>query len=145
MRRVSSAAAGLVVCAFVMLAAAGCSAGQAGTRAGGTTLRVTVRDFRITAPKHVTAGDYRLSVKNKGPDAHELIVVREQDPQLPLRPDGVTVDEELLEPDTLGTLEPGEPGGLRNLEVHLAPGRYVLFCNMSGHYLGGMHANLVVR
>jgi uncharacterized cupredoxin-like copper-binding protein len=27
----------------------------------------------------------------------------------------------------------------------LAPGRYVLFCNMSGHYLGGMHRLLVVR
>ena len=131
-----------------MLAAAGCSAGQAGTRAAGTVLRVNEWDFGIKAPKHVTAGDYRLSVKNKGPDAHELIVVREQSGQLPLRPDGVTVDEELLEPDTLGTLEPGEPGdpgGLRDLEVHLAPGRYVLFCNMSGHYLGGMHANLVVR
>ena len=27
----------------------------------------------------------------------------------------------------------------------LDPGRYVLFCNMYGHYLGGMHAVLVVR
>jgi uncharacterized cupredoxin-like copper-binding protein len=28
--------------------------------------------------------------------------------------------------------------------VHLAPGRYVLFCNMTGHYMGGMHSTLVV-
>ena len=145
MRRVSSAAAGLVVGAFVMLAAAGCSAGQAGTRAGGTLLRVTERDFHISAPKHVAAGDFRFSVRNKGPDAHELIVVREPGSQLPLRPDGVTVDEDLLKEATAGVLEPGEPGGLRDLEVHLTPGRYVLFCNMSGHYLGGMHADLVVR
>ena len=31
------------------------------------------------------------------------------------------------------------------LDVHLAPGRYKLLCNMSGHYLGGMHTALVVR
>jgi uncharacterized cupredoxin-like copper-binding protein len=30
------------------------------------------------------------------------------------------------------------------LHLHLTPGRYVLFCNMAGHYLGGMHRTLVV-
>ncbi len=44
-----------------------------------------------------------------------------------------------------GVLEPGQPGSVRELNVHLRPGRYVLFCNMSGHYLGGMHTTLVVR
>jgi uncharacterized cupredoxin-like copper-binding protein len=28
--------------------------------------------------------------------------------------------------------------------LHLKPGRYELFCNMAGHYLGGMRAALVV-
>jgi uncharacterized cupredoxin-like copper-binding protein len=27
--------------------------------------------------------------------------------------------------------------------VKLRPGRYELFCNMAGHYLGGMRAQLV--
>jgi uncharacterized cupredoxin-like copper-binding protein len=31
------------------------------------------------------------------------------------------------------------------MRVHLTPGRYVLYCNMSGHFLGGMHTLLVVR
>ena len=30
------------------------------------------------------------------------------------------------------------------LKLHLAPGRYLLFCNMEGHYMGGMHTELVV-
>jgi uncharacterized cupredoxin-like copper-binding protein len=55
------------------------------------------------------------------------------------------VDEEALEPRILGMLEPGAPGDVRTLRVHLSPGRYVLFCNMSGHYLGGMRRTLVVR
>jgi uncharacterized cupredoxin-like copper-binding protein len=108
---------------------------------------VTERDFRISAPKRVPSGDLQVSVRNKGPDAHEFIVVRAGSSHLPLRPDGVTVDEEALDRAklTLDTLEPGEPGGVRRLRLHLAPGRYELICNMSGHYLGGMHTELTVR
>jgi uncharacterized cupredoxin-like copper-binding protein len=45
----------------------------------------------------------------------------------------------------VGVLEPADAHALRNLELRLAPGRYVLFCNMSGHFMGGMHRSLVVR
>jgi len=71
--------------------------------------------------------------------------VRARSSHLPLRPDGVTVDEEALERATVGVLEPGAPGSVRHLRVHLRPGRYMLICNMSGHFLGGMHTELVVR
>ena len=135
----------LVIGAACLLTAAGCSAGRPGARPGETLLRVTERDFHISAPKQVAAGDVRLSVRNRGPDSHELIVVRARDSRLPLRRDGVTVDEEALERATVGTLEPGALGSSRELRIHLAPGRYVLLCNMSGHYLGGMHADFVVR
>jgi uncharacterized cupredoxin-like copper-binding protein len=90
------------------------------------------------------AGDVRLAVTNRGPDAHELIVVRLRGMRLPLRRDGLTVDEDALEPEIAGALEPAQPT-TRTLDVHLAPGRYILLCNMAGHYLGGMHATLVVR
>ena len=105
---------------------------------------MTERDFHISAPKRSRSGGLVLSVHNRGPDAHELIVVRERSARLPLRRDGSTVSEEKLEPIIVGTLEPGEPGSVRKLRLHLAPGRYELFCNMSGHYLGGMHTTLVV-
>ena len=35
-------------------------------------------------------------------------------------------------------------GVSRALVVDLPPGHYVLYCNLEGHYLGGMHASLVV-
>ena len=63
---------------------------------------------------------------------------------LPLRADGLTVNEEAIQTREAGTLEPGHAGAVRDLQLHLAPGRYVLFCNMEGHYMGGMHAELVV-
>src|SRR5438445_1681647 len=110
---------GLAIAAVILLAAAGCSASQAGTRAGGTVLRVTERDFHISAPTHVAAGDIRLTVGNHGPDAHELIVVRQRGSRLPLRRDGVTVNEESLKRETVGVLEPGNPHSVRELRLHL--------------------------
>ncbi|MFL5798910.1 MAG: hypothetical protein ACJ77A_13375 [Actinomycetota bacterium] len=105
---------------------------------------MTERDFHISAPAHVAPGDLAFSVRNQGPVDHEFIVLRSVG-ALPLRTDGITVDEEALEPVTAGALEPGEPGTVRVLHIHLAPGRYELVCNMYGHYMAGMHTELVVR
>jgi uncharacterized cupredoxin-like copper-binding protein len=132
----------LLLVSFALLATAGCGSG--GHQAAAPVVRVTERDFRISAPKHVRSGDVVLSVHNRGPDAHELIVVRDRSTELPLRRDGSTVSEEKLEPVIAGALEPGHPHSVRKLRLHLAPGTYELFCNMSGHYLGGMHTKLVV-
>jgi uncharacterized cupredoxin-like copper-binding protein len=131
----------LVLASLALLAFAGCGAPKA--RSHVTVARVTERDFKIRAPKHVAPGDLLLSVRNRGPDGHELIVVREGG-RLPLRRDGTTVSEEKLEPLIAGALEPGHPYSVRKLRLHLRPGIYELFCNMSGHYLGGMHTKLVV-
>jgi hypothetical protein len=129
---------------FVLLVVAGCGSGRPAADAHATRVRITERDFRISAPKHVRSGDLLLSVHNRGPDAHELIVVRVRGSRLPFRRDGTTLSEEKLEPVIAGALEPGRPHSMRKLRLHLAPGTYELFCNMSGHYLGGMHTKLVV-
>jgi uncharacterized cupredoxin-like copper-binding protein len=110
-----------------------------------TEVRVTERDFHISAPKQVSHGDLLVRVVNKGLDNHELVVVRATSTRLPLRSDGVTVDEAALLPITEPSLDPGAPGSVRELRLHLSPGRYVFFCNMAGHFMSGMHADLVVR
>jgi uncharacterized cupredoxin-like copper-binding protein len=131
------------------LAAAGAALSGCGGAAllqhDAAVIGIKERDFAISAPKVVSAGDTVLRVRNTGPDDHELIVVRVGQGPLPLRGDGLTVDEEGLERSEAGALEPGDPGSVRELAVHLSPGRYMLLCNMSGHYLGGMHAVLVVK
>ena len=108
-------------------------------------MHVTVKDFAIKAPGRVRAGELSFEVSNRGPDAHELIVVRSDSTQLPLRADGETVDEDALSGVEAGALEPGAAHLDRTLKVHLSPGRYVLFCNMAGHYFGGMRHELVVQ
>jgi hypothetical protein len=131
----------LVVLSLVI--ATGCaSSGPAGSSSG-PVVDVTERDFTISAPASIPAGDVTLAVHNQGPDEHELIVVRST--RLPLRRDGLTVDEGRVRQATLGLLEPGQPGSVRYLNLHLLPGHYVLFCNMYGHYMGGMHRSIVVQ
>ena len=134
----------LGACLAVGLSAAGC-AGSHALGPAGTIVPVNERDFAISAPQHVAAGNVTLRVDNHGPDAHELIVVRTRDGKLPFRGDGLTVDEDAVEHSTVGVLEPGDASDVRELHLHLRPGRYVLFCNMSGHYLGGMRHVLEVR
>jgi uncharacterized cupredoxin-like copper-binding protein len=122
-----------------------CSGASDGGHPPATVVRVTENDFTIHVPSRIAAGEVRLLVHNRGPDMHELIVVRMSSVDLPLRPDAATVDEEGLEPLTVGALEPGPPGSVRELDMRLRPGRYELFCNMAGHYLGGMSATFTVE
>jgi uncharacterized cupredoxin-like copper-binding protein len=130
--------------AAVVAALSGCG-GAAVLQHDASVVGIKEGDFSISAPKVVSGGDTVLRVRNAGPDDHELIVVRAGKGPLPLRGDGLTVDEEGLSHSEAGALEPGNPGSVRELAVHLSPGRYVLLCNMAGHYLGGMHAVLVVK
>jgi uncharacterized cupredoxin-like copper-binding protein len=124
---------------LALVVVTGCGGGRASAGAG-TTASVTEQDFRISAPAHVKTGDVTFRVHNKGPDEHELIIVPLRRAQLPLRTDGFTINEEAIQRTEPGSLDPGRPGSVRYLTVHLAPGRYVLFCNMAGHFMGGMHA-----
>jgi uncharacterized cupredoxin-like copper-binding protein len=135
----------LTLGAFALALLAGCSSGSDHKAARAPSVRVQERDFRITvAPARVRAGTVRLVLHNKGPDTHELLIVRSAGPDLPLRSDGLTINEAALDRATVGVIEGREPGTSEQLLVHLKPGRYELFCNMAGHYLGGMRAELVV-
>jgi uncharacterized cupredoxin-like copper-binding protein len=133
----------LIATAAACLLAAGCSDSSPPAPDGAENVSVVERDFAIKAPERIAAGPTRLAIDNRGPDAHEFILVRSNGSGLPLRPDGLTVDEDAIESRTVAALEPGLPG-VRNLDVELTPGRYLMICNMSGHLMGGMKRALVV-
>jgi uncharacterized cupredoxin-like copper-binding protein len=129
----------LALLAALLIAGCGSASGA------GVGVPIAERDFRISAPAHVNAGDVRFAIRNRGPVAHELILVKVGKAPLPLRRDGLTVDEDAVAARTVDSVEPQPAGKLTVLQVRLAPGRYELFCNMAGHYLGGMHVELVAR
>lgn len=139
---------GAAVALAGVLAATGVVLAVRATRASvgsGHVVAVQERDFEITVAKHtIPAGPTIFRITNHGPDAHELIVVHDNG-HLPIRPDGMTVDEEALTKETVGGLEPAHAGATRDLRVTLPPGRYLLLCNMYGHYMAGMHSELIAQ
>jgi uncharacterized cupredoxin-like copper-binding protein len=136
---------GLSLAALALVLLPACSSTSRSQAARGVVVRVTERDFRIAvSPARVRAGEVRFLIHNKGPEMHELLVVHWRHGRLPLRPDGFTVDEEAIDRVTVGEQEGQFAGHTHELLVRLKPGRYELFCNMAGHYLGGMRAELVV-
>ena len=72
------------------------------------------------------------------------MVIRSELPadELPIAADGLSVDEDRVAP--VGELTEVPTDASASLTVPLAPGRYVLFCNLEGHYLTGMHASIEV-
>jgi uncharacterized cupredoxin-like copper-binding protein len=94
----------------------------------------------------VPAGKVSFKVKNASPDmVHEFLVVKTalSPDQFPMNKAGDRVDEKKLKGiKELGDLKPGKDGVLT---LDLRPGHYVVFCNETGHFKGGMHAELTVK
>jgi uncharacterized cupredoxin-like copper-binding protein len=141
MRQKLAFAASAACVALIGLLAAGCG----GAHRAVPVVTVTERDFKIRAPHVLPAGDLRIVVRNRGPVSHELLIVRATGERLPTRADGFTIDEDALHRRLIATIEPQSPGTHSSVLVHLAPGRYLLLCNMAGHAAGGMLTSFGVR
>jgi uncharacterized cupredoxin-like copper-binding protein len=114
----------------------------------GTPVNVRLEDFEVRRDAAVVpAGTVSFRILNQGPTTHELIVVRTDHApdKLPLQSDGLTVDEEGPGVHLLDEAEGLDIDDRQTLVLDLAAGDYVLYCNLEGHYLGGMYAALTVR
>ena len=114
----------------------------------GTPVNVQLQDFKVSEDVGVVpAGTVSFRIRNHGPTSHQLLVVRTDRPpdKLPLQRDGLTVDEEAPGVDFLDEAQGLDIDDRKTLVLRLTPGHYVLYCNLEGHYLGGMYAALKVR
>jgi uncharacterized cupredoxin-like copper-binding protein len=114
----------------------------------GTPVNVRLKDFEVRRDAAVVpAGTVSFRILNQGPTTHEFIVVRtDRAPdRLPLQSDGLTVNEDAPGIDLLDEVDGLDIDDRQTLALRLAPGNYVMYCNLEGHYLGGMHASLAVR
>ena len=114
----------------------------------GTPVNLLLEDFKVRRDRAVVpAGTVSFRIRNQGPTTHEVIVVRtDRAPgKLPLQRDGLTVDEEGPGIAFLDEAEGLDIDDRQTLVLDLAAGHYVLYCNLQGHYLGGMYAALTVR
>jgi uncharacterized cupredoxin-like copper-binding protein len=139
-------ACALAIASLLAVAAPACTSQP--PRPTGAVVRVIARDFRFTLSRAVlSAGTASFQVHSRGPSTHEFVVVRTSlpDDHLPLKADGLTVDEDSGNLGFIDEIADIDIGDSPTLDLRLAPGRYVVFCNLEGHYLGGMHVSLEVQ
>ena len=130
-----------MVATLLVVVAAACSRGDATPK--GTLVSVRLSDYHLTTQRlAVPAGYVTFRIHNAGPSTHEFIVARSEVAvdALPLRANGITVDEDSKKLHPAGELVDVRLDSTRNLTLKLAAGHYVLFCNLEGHYRGGMYA-----
>jgi uncharacterized cupredoxin-like copper-binding protein len=110
-----------------------------------TTVAATLTEFKIELDKDsAPSGEVTINAKNDGAVAHEIVVVRTDlaPDALPMA-DGGVVDETKVE--SLGEIEEFDAGSSESGTFTLAPGKFVLLCNVAGHYSAGMHTAFTVE
>jgi uncharacterized cupredoxin-like copper-binding protein len=110
--------------------------------AGGGPVAVTLKEFKVVpAPKSVTAGKVVFTVKNVGKVAHEMVVVKTNKAPGSLAGSGSEASEVV----TVGKVQSLKSGKTAKLTLTLKAGKYVLLCNLPGHYKAGQYTAFVVK
>jgi uncharacterized cupredoxin-like copper-binding protein len=131
--------------AFVLMAAALALAvvvGNAVAAASATTSKVTLTEFKVKPkPASAKAGKVTFAVKNAGSAVHELVVLRTNiaPGKLPVK-NGRAVEKGKV--GEVSNLRPGKTGKLTRA---LKKGKYVLLCNVPGHYQAGQFTGFRVK
>ncbi|PZW39827.1 hypothetical protein C8P66_12730 [Humitalea rosea] len=117
--------------------------GGGGMTGGGMMGRgaMAIRADHATVP----AGEVRFDVTNASRGmVHEMLVVAVEsaDAELPYDPATGKLDESRMR--VLGEAEAMPANSSKTLVLTLAPGTYLLLCNVQGHYAAGMVTSLTV-
>lgn len=118
----------------------GLGMGMAGAHMSKATMGIKV------SMKSVKAGEVTFRVTNDSKDTvHEMVVspIKGMDDPLPYSADENEVDEDAA--GNLSEVSELDPGKSGSLTLHLKPGKYILYCNVPGHYMSGMWTMLSVN
>jgi len=124
------------------------AAATEGGGTGGSTLVIQMGDF-FFSPSDGTAkpGPTTIEAPNEGSVEHEMVLFKtNMDPaKLPTEASG-GVDEEKMDKiaESAGEIPDVEAGDDKSAGFKLTPGKYVMFCNLPGHYAQGMYGTLTV-
>lgn len=106
-------------------------------------INIDLREMAISEDSPMVArGEQTLVIHNSGKLKHELIVLKTD-----------KAPQELAKPGSKRALETGKvaevpsikPGQTVKLKINFESGRYVLICNIPGHYAAGMRNSLDAR
>lgn len=126
------------------LMAGACSETVAAFQPGDVQLVVELTDYKVsTNVAVVPARETKIGVRNRGSQPHDLVVLRTE-----LAPDKLPYDAARAraeEPGLIVRTKELRAGGTAAVTATLAPGQYVLICNVAGHYGLGMRTALKVE
>ena len=126
----------IVVLVVLLVAAVSASSAVAAT-----TVKVSLKEFKVVlSTKTAKAGPVTFQVKNVGKIDHELVVVKTGAAAGKLPVKGGKANEKGSVGE-VAVLKPGKGGALTR---KLAKGKYVLLCNLAGHYQAGQFASFTV-
>ncbi len=150
MRHVSRWGRVAAALATVMLVAA-CAGGAdvpVGTPVASTNgdggVRVELAEWSVKAPASAKAGKLEFTARNNGSTPHELVVLRTDTNATALQKNASGLVDE-AKYGAVGKTKQLVQGQTEPLEATLAAGKYVLICNVPGHYGLGMRAAFTVE
>jgi uncharacterized cupredoxin-like copper-binding protein len=139
MRRVSVVVASALAFAVLGTAAAVAAPSSAGTAP--TVVNVKLTEMKIVPSRRsVPAGKVTFRVKNVGMSLHELVVIRSNTApgKLPVK------NHEASEAGSVGEVADLHAGKSGTVTLDLKKGKYILICNITGHYQAGMYTGFTV-
>jgi uncharacterized cupredoxin-like copper-binding protein len=118
------------------------AASPAETATSGTVVPVSLIEWKLVPGQlTVRAGRVVFVVRNDGTMAHEFLVLRSDRHHHSLKVNG----GKAVEAGRLGKIPQIPSGTSRRITLRVPPGRYVMLCNMLGHYQAGQFAALRAR
>jgi uncharacterized cupredoxin-like copper-binding protein len=124
------------------LVVAACGAQEAAP--SGSQVIAELSDYKITVNvPSVKSGSIKIGVRNVGAMEHSFEVIKTD-----LAPDKLPVDgatAKAKEDGKVGEIASIPAGKSAAVTVNMAPGKYVLICNIASHYQLGMHAGFTVE
>ena len=119
-------------------------AGAAETIPPDVDLAVTMKDYRVElSVDRLKAGTVKIGVRNAGGMEHSFELIKTDLPfdKLPMDSGAAKAKEDGLvkQVKSIGT------GKVATLTADLAAGKYVVICNVAGHYQLGMRVPLTVQ
>lgn len=125
----------------VALLAATIVASPIGATPSKMLVKVQLKEFKvIPSPLSAKRGAVSFSVKNTGTIDHEFVVLRTNTPPAKLPVKG----GKAVETGRVGRLGPLKAGSSKSLNLTLKSGKYVLLCNLPGHYQAGQRIGFSV-
>ncbi|MBW4568728.1 MAG: cupredoxin domain-containing protein [Tolypothrix carrinoi HA7290-LM1] len=117
------------------------------TNSASTKIQVTATEMKFQLSQStVPAGTVEFETTNKGKIPHEMVVIKTDLPLEKLPLEGDKLDEDKAGKE-IGEIEEDDlkSGVTKTLKVNLTPGKYLIVCNLPGHFKAGMRTFLTVQ